>query len=100
LPVNDAVARWLMTPDAPEVPLTFEELLGRPSWQAKAACKGQPAEEWVNVSSRGYGAQKTLCRTCPVQGRCLQYALERPELLGCWGGTSEAERRELRRAVA
>jgi WhiB family redox-sensing transcriptional regulator len=34
---------------------------------------------------------------CPVRGACLDYALENDEKHGVWGGTSERERRRLRK---
>jgi WhiB family redox-sensing transcriptional regulator len=40
---------------------------------------------------------KAVCRACPVRNECLSYALEQDERFGIWGGTSERERRELRR---
>ncbi len=34
---------------------------------------------------------------CPVRAECLEHALTAPEEHGTWGGTSEPERRQLRR---
>jgi WhiB family redox-sensing transcriptional regulator len=39
---------------------------------------------------------KAECRTCPYVAGCLAYAMTR-HLQGVWGGTTEAERRGLRR---
>ena len=39
-----------------------------------------------------------MCRSCPVVEECLAYALETNQEAGVWGGTSEEERRRLRRA--
>jgi len=39
---------------------------------------------------------KVCCTLCPVQQPCLAFALEHHEL-GIWGGTSELERKRLRR---
>lgn len=41
---------------------------------------------------------KQVCRSCPVQEPCLQYALDNP-VDGVWGGTSVNERREVVRAA-
>lgn len=41
-------------------------------------------------------APKSVCRNCPEQITCLEYALDH-EVMGIWGGTSNAERRKLRR---
>jgi WhiB family transcriptional regulator, redox-sensing transcriptional regulator len=40
---------------------------------------------------------KRICGTCPVKGFCLEYALAAGEKHGIWGGTSERQRRNLRR---
>jgi WhiB family redox-sensing transcriptional regulator len=37
-----------------------------------------------------------VCAGCPVRERCLDYAIEHVEI-GVWGGTSERERRGMRR---
>jgi WhiB family redox-sensing transcriptional regulator len=41
---------------------------------------------------------KALCRTCPLVSPCLEYALTTRQDYGVWGGTTERERRDLRRA--
>jgi WhiB family redox-sensing transcriptional regulator len=43
---------------------------------------------------------KAICLECPYRGRCLQYALENPELQGIWGGTTEYQRKALRKGIA
>ncbi len=40
---------------------------------------------------------KKICFECPYQRRCLEYALKNPELIGIWGGTTEYQRRRIRR---
>jgi hypothetical protein len=42
---------------------------------------------------------KRICARCPVKSPCLAYALGVHEALGIWGGSTEAERRQLYRAV-
>lgn len=37
---------------------------------------------------------KAVCKTCPYQVECLEWALEHREA-GIWGGLSETERRKL-----
>jgi hypothetical protein len=36
-----------------------------------------------------------LCRTCPVLGSCLAWALQSGDLHGVWGGTTARERRAM-----
>jgi WhiB family redox-sensing transcriptional regulator len=43
-------------------------------------------------------AAKAVCATCPVQSECLEFAIATNQEYGVWGGTSEEERRVLRRA--
>ena len=37
-----------------------------------------------------------VCRTCPVTGPCLAYAMEHNEIFGVWGGMTPSQRRSLR----
>ncbi len=41
-----------------------------------------------------------VCRGCMVRDERLAYALEDDELLGIWGGTTDRERRVMRRSAA
>jgi WhiB family redox-sensing transcriptional regulator len=40
---------------------------------------------------------KQICMGCDVRARCLKYALESNQQFGVWGGTSERERRRIKR---
>jgi len=40
---------------------------------------------------------KAICAACPVMDDCLSYALETNQRSGIWGGTTEKERKSLRR---
>ena len=93
----DALTTWLMRPGAPDVAHTPGEVLNRPAWHLDALCRGQGARLWIRDSRlASYAAQKAVCDACPVQRECLDYALAHPTLVGCWGGTTERERRRLR----
>ncbi len=97
----EAFMRWLMMPGLPDVALAFHQMVHRPDWQAEAACRGQGSAGWVSETDTTlYEKQKAVCAGCPVREACLAYALANKSLKGCWGGTSEAERRELRRRRA
>jgi len=44
------------------------------------------------------GPAKAICEECEVKGACLEYALNSKDgTFGVWGGTSERERRRIRR---
>ena len=71
-------------------------------WRQQAACRACPADLFFPVGSMATSpneirAAKAVCESCPVVGSCLSYALETNQESGVWGGTSEEERRKLRR---
>ncbi len=73
-------------------------------WFEQAACKGQygvmfPERENVWLMVKKVMAAKQICAGCPVKAECLEYALNNPHAskIGIWGGTTEKERRALRR---
>ena len=66
-----------------------------PSWFASATCRGLPVRMFY--PERGEKSLTLLCRQCPVQKDCLQYALDTRQIWGIWGGTSERWRRRFRR---
>lgn len=79
--------------------------LERPEWQADAACRGfVDNADWERVFFPGQGdpvgRAKRFCARCPVREDCLAYALDHPDLDGIWGGTSDRERRRIRRYLA
>jgi len=98
--VNVALLSWLMAPEAPAEPVTLEDFLQRPSWHRDAAGRGRGPAEFVRAPRSTYDGVRELCETCPVRQECLETALADSDLMGLWGGTTDAERRELRRAVA
>lgn len=73
------------------------------AWHAKAACSGMDrnlffeATPGAPMSETGLEAKK-VCRGCPVRERCLEWALKYTER-GVWGGTTEKDRRHLRRRL-
>lgn len=42
---------------------------------------------------------KMSCFECPYRMRCLEYALKNQDLIGIWGGTTEFDRRKIRRGI-
>ncbi|MEA2900739.1 MAG: WhiB family transcriptional regulator, redox-sensing transcriptional regulator [Actinomycetota bacterium] len=74
----------------------------REGWRLDAACRHSNANAFFPVGTTGAAvdqieAAKTVCRTCPVQNACLQFAFETNQEAGIWGGKDEEERRRLRR---
>ena len=73
-------------------------------WRDDAACVRADPELFFPIGTIGPALDqvdeaKRICRTCPVQKRCLAWALKLPAVSGIWGGTTEDERRAIRRAA-
>ena len=68
-------------------------------WMDDAACAGEDVNKFFPdmPNSRALDA-KAICKTCPVINDCLQHALEHYEQ-GVWGGTTDNQRRHLRRSL-
>lgn len=67
------------------------------SWHEKARCKGWDPEIFYPDRGVPSASAKAVCRECPVQPDCLDYAISRDERFGIWGGLSERERRKMYR---
>ncbi len=69
-------------------------------WRARAACSGHlhtlffPIDGPDDTSTE---RARAICMSCPVSDECLEYALETNQRAGIWGGTTEDERKSLRR---
>jgi WhiB family transcriptional regulator, redox-sensing transcriptional regulator len=68
-------------------------------WMERAACRGQPVELFFPPPGPTSARVRALCSSCAVREECLDYATADEELAGIWAGTSERERRRLRRAA-
>ncbi|MBV1938884.1 WhiB family transcriptional regulator [Streptomyces sp. BV286] len=73
-------------------------------WREYAECRTVDPDLFFPIGSTGPALvqiedAKSVCRRCPVQEECLNWALETGQSIGVWGGRSEAERRTLRRRV-
>jgi WhiB family redox-sensing transcriptional regulator len=71
-------------------------------WQYHAACRGADPELFFpDFETRPTKIQvktaKLICRGCPVQVTCLNWALDSGQESGIWGGLTEAERHRLQR---
>lgn len=69
------------------------------AWKDQAACHdaGIPIEAFFPEPGDDVSALLDFCARCGVRQACLEYALATDEL-GIWGGTTEAQRRQLRAA--
>jgi WhiB family redox-sensing transcriptional regulator len=69
------------------------------AWRKDAACLETPNVNFFPGLGEPTKATKAVCDTCLVRAECLEYAIVNEEKFGIWGGTSERQRRQLRRAV-
>ena len=61
-----------------------------------------PPDENGKIKAAAYKMErqaKELCGACPYKERCLAYALENPRESGIWGGTTEIQRKSMRRSA-
>jgi WhiB family redox-sensing transcriptional regulator len=75
-------------------------------WRERSSCRFEDPDLFFPVGSLNNSATllqiaeaKAVCRHCPVLGKCLDVALEADRLEGVWGGTTESERRIMRRGL-
>jgi WhiB family transcriptional regulator, redox-sensing transcriptional regulator len=71
-------------------------------WRSQALCRDTDPELFFPIGTTGAALvqiehARAVCRQCPVQADCLEFALRTNQDSGIWGGTSEEERRVLRR---
>ena len=72
------------------------------AWRKQALCRDTDPDLFFPVGTTGQALvqidrAKQVCNQCPVKADCLEFALETNQDSGIWGGTSEEERRKLRR---
>ncbi len=75
-------------------------LLQPVEWQSKARCAEVDPEIFFPERGGSSKAARAVCCECEVRLQCLEYALNNKEQFGIWGGTSERERRRLRKERA
>ncbi|HYY45239.1 MAG TPA: WhiB family transcriptional regulator [Actinomycetota bacterium] len=75
-------------------------------WQDRAACTSyHPTGLFFDLDDveppaerrRREEQAKAICAICDVRVECLEFALKWREVHGIWGGTTEAERRQILR---
>ncbi|MDQ6927100.1 MAG: WhiB family transcriptional regulator [Actinomycetota bacterium] len=72
------------------------------NWRQQASCQTTDADLFFPIGNGGpaidqIAAAKEVCNACPVRVECLSFALRTNQEAGIWGGTSEDERRKLRK---
>ena len=77
--------------------------LASDEWRQYSACRDTNPDLFFPVGTTGPAIEqietaKAVCRECLAREECLEYALATNQDSGIWGGTSEEERRKLRKA--
>ena len=72
-------------------------------WRLRSACTDVDTNLFFPVGLTGDAIDQTnlakaICRECPVQTQCLEFALRTTQDYGVWGGRTEDERRAIRRS--
>ncbi|MES9525874.1 WhiB family transcriptional regulator [Streptomyces capoamus] len=72
------------------------------NWRDHAACRQEDPDLFFPIGTTGPAQVQTqqakaVCARCPVREQCLDWALDTSQSIGVWGGTTELERRALRR---
>ena len=70
---------------------------GELSWQERALCAQTDPEAFFPEKGGSTREAKKDCVGCDVRSECLEYALDKDERFGIWGGLSERERRKLKK---
>jgi WhiB family redox-sensing transcriptional regulator len=73
------------------------------TWRGRSACRDSDPDVFFPIGSTGMALEqietaRRICTACQVSEECLEFALATNQEAGVWGGTTEEERRKLRKA--
>ena len=72
--------------------LSFADLIHRPEWHVRSACRDLHPDTFFPGTSASEVEAKLVCAGCPVRSECLAHAIERDIRYGVWGGLAARER--------
>jgi WhiB family redox-sensing transcriptional regulator len=67
------------------------------AWRESALCRSMWPPSFFGLSEESQREAAKVCRSCTVREKCLDYALRNRIHDGVWGGTTERDRRRIRR---
>jgi WhiB family transcriptional regulator, redox-sensing transcriptional regulator len=76
-----------LTITTPSNPILDEE------WKNRGSCSGVNPALFYPESQASTKDAKKVCGSCPVRYECLEFAIEKGEKFGIWGGLTARERR-------
>lgn len=67
------------------------------NWRTKAACRHSDPDTWFPTPGDDTTRNRALriCRACPVQRECAEYAFHIDATEGIWGGLTPKQRTHL-----
>jgi WhiB family transcriptional regulator, redox-sensing transcriptional regulator len=73
------------------------------AWRGRSACRDSDPDVFFPIGTTGSALEqietaRRICTACLVNDECLEFALATNQEAGIWGGTTEEERRKLRKA--
>ncbi len=86
-------------PDAAVASFLGELRAIRTDWIEQANCRCVDPELFFPARGGSTKEAKAVCKGCVVRDKCLNHSLVQGERFGIWGGTTEQERRRLRRSL-
>jgi len=86
------------------VALSFDTSEPGTDWRINAACRDTDPTLFFPVGTTGPAVDqianaKEVCIGCLCKNDCLQFAIATNQDTGVWGGTTEDERRSIRRRL-
>lgn len=74
-------------------------------WIEQALCREVGSDPFFGDKGSSAKTAKRICAKCDVSAQCLEYALSLSlmhgqPVKGIWGGTTERDRRQLRKSLA
>ena len=91
---NYVIPAQAVTPDSLEL-LTHPE-----RWVQEASCAQIGGDAWFPEKGGNSEAALRICRRCPVQLECLEFAVRTRQKDGIWGGKSVRQREAMRKGRA
>ena len=72
------------------------------AWRGRSACRDSDPDIFFPIGSTGVALHqietaRRICAACSACAECLEFALATNQEAGVWGGTTEEERRKLRK---
>jgi len=69
-------------------------------WMQDALCAQVDNDLFFPQTGQNSSTALSICKKCDVKIECLNYALSFEIITGIWGGTTERQRRQIKRLAA